>query len=357
VTCTFTNTKLTSGIEVVKSPETQAVYLDGTATYTYKVTNTGSSDLTNVTAADDKCAPLTRTDAGNNDAENLLEQGETWTYTCSVAASALFGTGTAPITNTVTASGLDRTETKVQDTDTAVTTLLVPGIAIDKTGPATATAGELITYDLAVTNTGNTSFAEGNVKLTDTVVTGGACATAPTTPKDKRGDTSPGELNPGETWVYQCQVQTKAGDTKVTNKGDVSGTDSGGRTVTASDTAETVLSAPASNVSPAGAVSGRARLTGTVGCASAKYSRATVRGSNIKQVTFYVNGKKAKTLTKPNSGTTGYQIRYLTKTLRYGTYKVRAKVQFVTGASPRSRDLNLQFNRCRPRVIKPKFTG
>ena len=356
MTCTFVNTKLTSGIDVVKSPKTQAVYLDGTATYTYKVTNTGSSDLTNVTATDDKCSPLTRTDAGNNDAENLLEQGETWTYTCSVAASTLFGSTTTPITNTVTASGLDRKETKVQDTDTAVTTLLVPGIALDKTGPATATAGELITYDLAVTNTGNTSFAEGNVKLTDTVVTGGACATAPTTPKDKKGDTSPGELNPGETWVYQCQVQTKVGDTKVTNKGDVSGTDTGGKTVSATDTAETVLSAPASNVSPAAAVSGRARLTGTVGCASAKYSRAIVTGSNIKQVTFYVNGKKVKTLTKPNSGK-NYQLRYRTSSLKYGTYKVRATVQFVTGATPRSRNLNLQFNRCRPRVIKPKFTG
>ena len=40
-TCTFTNTKLTSAIEVVKSPKTQSVYAGDTATYTYKVTNTG----------------------------------------------------------------------------------------------------------------------------------------------------------------------------------------------------------------------------------------------------------------------------------------------------------------------------
>ena len=32
-------------------------------------------------------------------------------------------------------------------------------------------------------------------------------------------------------------------------------------------------------------------------------------GTNIKQVTFYVNGKKYKTLTKPNSGR-NYQIRF-----------------------------------------------
>ena len=101
------------------------------------------------------------------------------------------------MTNTVTATGVDRKETQVQDTDTAVTTLLVPGIAIDKTGPASATAGELITYDLAVTNTGNTAFAEGNVKLTDTVLTGGACATAPTTPKTQERRSDADRAEPG----------------------------------------------------------------------------------------------------------------------------------------------------------------
>jgi uncharacterized repeat protein (TIGR01451 family) len=269
------------------------------------------------------------------------------------------GSQVSVVENTVTVTAKDELgRTTPPATDKAKTTPLIPGIALDKTGPATATAGELITYDLAVTNTGNTAFEQANVKLSDTVVTpsGGVCAGDLGTPKDKKGDQTPGQLNPGETWVYQCQVQTKVGDTKVTNKGDVSGTDTGGKTVSASDTAETVLSAPASNVSPAAAVSGRARLTGTVGCASAKYSRAIVTGSNIKQVTFYVNGKKVRTLTKPNSGR-NYQLRYRTSSLKYGTYKVRAKVQFVAGASPQSRNLDLQFNRCRPRVIKPKFTG
>ncbi len=232
----------------------------------------------------------------------------------------------------------------------------MPGIAIDKTGPATAIAGELLTYDLAVTNTGNTSFPEAGVKLTDTVLTGGACATAPTVPTSKNGDKTPAELNPGETWVYQCQVQTKAGDTKVSNKGDVSGTDGGGKTVTATDTADTVLAAAAGAVSPAGKVSGRARLTGTVGCAASRYAKAAVTGNAIKQVTFYVNGKKVKTLTKANSGK-NFQVLFTTKSLKYGTYKVQAKVQFKANAVPSSRTLNLQFSRCRPRVIKPKFTG
>ncbi len=360
-TCTFVNAKLASSLLVLKGPKTQSVYLDGSASYTYDVSNPGTSDLTDVTLTDDRCSAIsapdksTAVDSGNN-GDDLLETGETWRYTCTVKAADLFRSSSDPVTNTATATGKDQTGSTLTARDTALTNLLVPGIAIDKTGPATATAGELLTYNLAVTNTGNTSFPEGGVKLTDTVLSGGACATAPTVPISKNGDKTPGELNPGETWVYQCQVQTKTGETKVTNKGDVSGTDGGGKTVTATDTAETVLGAPAAGVSPAGKVSGRARLTGTVGCAASRYAKASVTGTNIKQVTFYVNGRKVKTLTKANSGK-NFQVRFLTKSLKYGTYKVRVAVRFKANAVPQSRTLNLQFNRCRPRVIKPTFTG
>lgn len=355
ITC---SAKPTSAIEVVKSPKAQTVYADGTASYTYKVTNTGTSDLSNVTVGDDRCSPLTRTDAGNNDAEDLLEQGETWTYTCSVSAAALFGSSSAPVTNTVTASGVDRAEQTVTDTDTAVTNLLVPGIAIDKTGPATAVAGALLTYDMAVTNTGNTSFPAAEVKLTDTVVTpaGLTCAGELATPKDKKGDQTPTELNPGETWVYQCQVQTALGQTLVDNRADVTGTDAGGKTVSASDSAQTTLTQPEAVIQPEAFISSRARMSGSVGCVTARYARATVSGSPISRVTFYVNGKLAKRLTKPNSGR-NYLLRYRTKSLDYGTYKVRAVVRFQNRARPQSRTMKLQFSRCRPRVVRPTFTG
>ena len=139
--------------------------------------------------------PPATTISGTNDRKNLPEEGETWTYSCAGAAATLFGTSTTPVTNTVTVTALDRRETQVTDTDTAVTNVLIPGIAIDKTGPATATAGELLTYNLAVTNTGNTAFDQANVKLTDTVVTpsGGVCAGVLATPKDKKGDQTPGQ--------------------------------------------------------------------------------------------------------------------------------------------------------------------
>jgi hypothetical protein len=154
-------------------------------------------------------------------------------------------------------------------------------------------------------------------------------------------------------------VQSQVGQTQVVNTGLVTGTDGGGKVVDSSSAATTVLAQPAAGVqpvNPSGGVTGRARLSGTVGCATAKYARALVTGSSIKRVTFYRNGKKVQTLTKPNAGR-NYQYRVLTKSLKYGQYKVRAKVEFVTGAKPSSRTLSLQFSRCKPRVVKPQFTG
>jgi hypothetical protein len=97
-------------------------------------------------------------------------------------------------------------------------------------------------------------------------------------------------------------------------------------------------------------------MTGSVGCVTARYARAIVSGSPIRRVTFYVNSKMRKRLTKPNRGST-FELRYRTKSLNYGTYKVRAVVQFQNEARPQSRTLNLQFSRCRPRVVRPTFTG
>ena len=101
---------------------------------------------------------------------------------------------------------------------------------------------------------------------------------------------------------------------------------------------------------------GTARISGTVGCATAQYASASVAGNQIRRVTFYVNGKKVKTLTKKNAGST-YRLRYRVKSLKVGAYKVRARVEFVTASGTKAKDLKLQFSRCAPRVVKPTFTG
>ncbi len=74
-------------------------------------------------------------------------------------------------------------------------------------------------------------------------------------------------------------------------------------------------------------------------------------------MTFYLNGKKVKTLTKPNAGST-YKWKKKGKSMKYGTYKVRAKVEFVKGAEPTGKTHWVQFSRCRPKVnVRPMTPG
>ena len=81
-----------------------------------------------------------------------------------------------------------------------------PAISLDKTGAATANAGDTFTYSFAVTNTGNVTLT--NVELTD----------------DKCQDTltrDPAEtddaFDPADVWHYTCTVVAPAGPAEVHN--------------------------------------------------------------------------------------------------------------------------------------------
>jgi len=353
VTCVYTNKRLVALQVVVKTPKNQAVYRDDTATYHYAVTNNGTSDLTGVKITDDKCPSIQGPDTGADTTPAVLNPGETWTYTCSIAASALFPTDQSPaVTNTVTVTAKDELgRTTPPSMDTALTTLLVPGIALDKqVAPESlgAKAGDAVRFNIVATNIGNTALT--TVNLTDDLCPTNLSAA------DKTGDATPAALDPGESWRYTCVVQTtaaQAGKTIVNTAG-VSGTDTGGRIVTASDNAEIKLPAPDG---PTGGLVGKAKLTGTSGCVKSAYATSTVSGQNIKSVTFYVNGKKVRTISKANSGK-NFRMRLRKAGLRYGTVKVLARVQYVSGAAPRTVTLNGQFSRCRPRhEVKPGTVG
>jgi hypothetical protein len=71
-------------------------------TFSYTVTNPGDVPLTNVTATDDKCSPLTRT---GNTSDTTLDPGDTWTYTCSYVIQWSEGDAN-PVVNTVTTCGM-----------------------------------------------------------------------------------------------------------------------------------------------------------------------------------------------------------------------------------------------------------
>jgi uncharacterized protein with FMN-binding domain len=72
----------TAQFNLTTSSSKSIVSPGSTITYSYKVTNVGSTDFKNVGIEDDKCANVTGP-VGNVDADPNLNIGETWTYQCS----------------------------------------------------------------------------------------------------------------------------------------------------------------------------------------------------------------------------------------------------------------------------------
>ena len=93
VTCTFVNEQINAAILVVKEgPAT--VFHDDQITYTFTLTNAGNSPISDVTVADDRCAPVALQQKNNSDGDELLENvgtpnaasSESWVYTCTTTA-------------------------------------------------------------------------------------------------------------------------------------------------------------------------------------------------------------------------------------------------------------------------------
>jgi hypothetical protein len=169
-------------------------------TFTFTVTNVGDVPLSDITVADDKCpnATLKSKTGGNQDA--ILDLTETWTYTCTMTIPAHQAGEQDPIHNTVTTTGKTPSGKTVNDTDSHDTDLLHPAIDIEKTGPATATAGDVLTYSLAVTNPGDMPFASDKVVVTDP-----GCDDQPTQ-TSVNGDASPGRTTQARTSVRNAMV-------------------------------------------------------------------------------------------------------------------------------------------------------
>ena len=225
-------------------------------TFTFAVTNTGNTPLTDVTVTDDRCAPVTRVSG-----DDQLDPGETWNYTCSkqIAPGHKIGDEN-PIRNVATATGKDTLGKTVTSTDDHLVRVLHPAVDIEKTGPATARAGNALEYTLTVTNPGDVPFAAQDVVVTDP-----RCEAPPAGP-DTGTDATPGQLDPGDTWTYWCVAQT-AGQPAGTfvNTATVTARDFNGRQVTDTDEFPTLLEEQAVLPGPE-IVSGRARLRGPSGC-------------------------------------------------------------------------------------------
>ena len=114
-------------------------------------------------------------------------------------------------------------------------------------------------------------------------------------------------------------------------------------------------------------VPGSSRLLAPTGCVSRAFN-ARVRGVNVKSVVFKLDGKRIKTLTKPNSGK-NFVVRINPAKLKIGVHRIVATVVVDnvtinpdTGAvirkqAQKPRQLRISFQRCAKRLAAPRFTG
>jgi hypothetical protein len=232
------------------------------------------------------------------------------------------------------------------ETDTAGT--LCAAVDIEKTGPASATVGDVLNYVLTITNPGVVSFPAANVVVTDP-----KCSQPPVL-QGKGTDATPDSFDPGDTWTYTCSAATTGQPVGTfVNRAIVTGTTPGGKTVTDLDDFPTELVAQA--VLPEQVIPGTARLTGPSGCVKQAFN-ATVRGSQIAKVTFFVDGKKRKTITA-TAGQRAFQFKVRPNALGRGVHRVTARVEFATASQTATRTLRLSFQRCARQVVTPRFTG
>ncbi len=201
-------TVLIPTIDIQKTPDLQTIALNGDATFTITVTNTGPVDLTNVAVAD-PLAPTCDSTIGD------LAAGASTSYACTLAGV------TADFTNTATVTGDDPLGNPVSDSDDAVVDVIAPAIEIQKTPDVqNAVSGADATFTISVINSGDTNLT--NVVVSDPLVP--AC------------DATIGDLAAGASTSYVCSLAGVTAD--FTNTATATGSDLLGNPVTDTDTAQ-----------------------------------------------------------------------------------------------------------------------
>jgi hypothetical protein len=137
---------------------------------------------------------------------------------------------------------------------------------------------------------------------------------------------------------------------------------SGGSAVIASTSGGSSGSSPSASVSQyeqivAGEriVPGSARLLAPTGCVARAFN-ARVSGQNVAKVVFKLDGKKIKTLTKPNAGTR-FQVRVNPAKLKIGVHRILATVNFTAATKKKAQTFRISFQRCAKKLAAPRFTG
>ncbi|WP_175634391.1 DUF7507 domain-containing protein [Pedobacter ghigonis] len=169
------NVPVCSSISIVKVADVTTVNQAGnTINYTVTVANTGNANQTNVVVSDPLLGGTLSNPVKTGNADNILEKGETWTYSGSytVAQADLNNNGkplnnSGKITNTASVQTTELPTAKTATADVNIT--LSPAVTLVKTGTLNLN-GNTIAYVFTVKNTGNVTL--NNLAITDSKVTG-----------------------------------------------------------------------------------------------------------------------------------------------------------------------------------------
>jgi uncharacterized repeat protein (TIGR01451 family) len=215
-----------SAIDIEKQASAAIVRSGTPVTYSYAVSSTSNVPLVNVAVGDDRCLAVTPVvsgtiNLGDTDADNALDVGELWQYTCTTPL-------TTTTTNIATVSAVDPLSTTVTATDTATISVTAPAIDLEKTvSRPYVRANTSVVYTFTVENS-------GTGVLTDVVLLDNQCAVGPAS-GDEGAD---GLLQIAETWTYTC---TRVITRTTTNVAVVTAIDLFGEVVTDTDTARVIV--------------------------------------------------------------------------------------------------------------------
>ena len=309
VRCTFVNTKLAPAIEVVKAGPAQVHHGDK-MDFTFAVRNVGNSPLHDVKVTDNRCAPVSATPVSKTggDQDDVLEDAEVWTYTCTKTVPAHAAGEADPLCNVATATGEDEQDKPVTDTDDHCTDIMHPAIA--STRRRTARPRTWATPS-ATASTSPTPVTSASRSRSAT-----RAATPARSPARRRSPATPTtRWSPASCGATRCTHKVTAQRPRpAAQHGHVTGVDplgGTGGTVEAEDSASVDLLQPDAAAtaersrraaagrqqqvlgahSSSARSRGRARLRGPSGCVYRPF-RAVVTGRQIRRVTFFVDGRR-----------------------------------------------------------------
>ncbi|GGF30705.1 DUF7507 domain-containing protein [Echinicola rosea] len=195
-------------------------------TYEITVENTGNVSISNVQVNDPSVTGGPTFVAGDENGNNVLDVGESWTYsaTYDVSQSDIDAGG---FTNTATATGDPAGGVLDPATDSeTISGVQTPSWTLSKTSSTSpneyTSPGDQLTYQVSLENTGNVSI--DNVEVNDPSATSGPDLIT----GDDNGN---GVLDVGESWTYEVGYTVTQADIDAgayTNTATASGTPAGG---------------------------------------------------------------------------------------------------------------------------------